>query len=159
MSEAIITAFESRYALRICARLGFGRDGEVYLTDRNTAVKFSIARETFVRERGVYEWLAEAKITQIAGHAVPELIRADDELMAIEMTVVTPPFILDFASAYPVDEAPDFPEDAWDEWRERKREEFESLWPDVEFVLSEFQRLTGFVLLDVNSGNIRFAPE
>jgi hypothetical protein len=72
------------------------------------------------------------------------------------MTVVQPPFLLDFVSAYPADEVPDFPDEAWSQWREEKREQFGQDWPRVELVLSEFTRVTGFVLLDVNPGNIRF---
>jgi len=33
----------------------------------------------------------------ILGFHVPQLLGADDELMAIEMTIVSPPYLLDFA--------------------------------------------------------------
>jgi len=39
-------------------------------------------------------------------------VRFADDLLAIEMTIVTPPFILDFAGAY-LDPAPDFPLKFW----------------------------------------------
>jgi hypothetical protein len=159
MSDSFKAKFESRYHLTFRQRLGDGRDGEVYSTDCNTAVKFLVARESFERERRVYEELAEAEIVSIAGHAVPRFIRADKEMHAIEMTIVEPPFLLDFVSAHPVAEAPEFSDEVWEQWRADKHEQFGADWPQVEFVLSEFRRLTGFVLLDVNPGNIRMSEK
>jgi hypothetical protein len=80
------------------------------------------------------------------------------DLLAIEMTMATPPFVLDFASAYPVHEAPDFPPEIMDEWIEHKREQFGRNWPRVALILREFERDFGLRLLDVHPGNIRF-PE
>jgi hypothetical protein len=159
MSEAIRTAFQLRHGVQLLARLGSGRDGEVYLTDRNTAVKFFTVVENYLRERSAYERLARPSIELVAGHAVPLLLRADNELRAIEMKVVQPPFLLDFASAYDEADVPDFPDEVWEEWLEQKREEFGERWADVDAVLAEFTRLTGLVMLDVNPGNVRFADE
>jgi hypothetical protein len=53
---------------------------------------------------------------------VPRLLRFDAKLLVIEMTIVQPPFLLDFAAAR-VDEEPDFPE-GLDEWWERVRSDF-----------------------------------
>jgi hypothetical protein len=153
MSDSSKSTFESRYGLSL------GRDGEIHATDHNTAVKFFTVWESFGREHAAYQALAKAGITEVAGHAVLQLICADDELLAVEMTIVRPPFLLDFVSAYPAAQAPDFPEEVWDQWRQDKREEFGPRWAEVEFVLSEFRRLTGLVLLDVNRGNIRFTGE
>lgn len=157
MSETIRAAFELRYSARLLARLGSGRDGEVYLTDRNSAVKFFTIQENYSRERSAYERLSRLLITQVAGHAVPLLLQADDKFLAIEMTLVRPPFLLDFASAYDELEAPDFSEEVWVEWREQKQKEFGDRWNDVDAVLAELTRLTGLVMLDVNPGNIKFA--
>ena len=157
--EAIKSAFEAKYSLILVTRLGFGFDGEIFLTNLNTAVKFFKEREKFSRERAAYEILSKCGVTCVLAHEVPQLRRADGELMAIEMTLVRPPFLLDFASAHPESEVPDFPEEVWAEWQERKLEEFGDRWAQVELVLGEFQRLTGLVLLDVNPGNIRFTNE
>jgi hypothetical protein len=81
-------------------------------------------REVYARERDAYLLLHAAGITSIAGHKIPHFIRADDDLLAIEMTIVKPPFLLDFASAYPELEAPDFPEEIWENWRAEKAEQF-----------------------------------
>ncbi len=157
MSEAMRVAFELRHGVRLRARLGLGRDGEVYLTDRNSAVKFFTITDNYSRERSAYERLLRLAVTDVAGHAVPLLLQAVDEFLAIEMTVVRPPFLLDFASAYDELEAPDFSEEVWVQWREQKQEEFGDRWSDVDFVLAELTRLTGLVMLDVNPGNVKFA--
>ena len=96
------------------ARLGSGRDGEVYLTDRNTAVKFFTASENYSREQTAYQRMTDLHIAEIAGHAVPLFINSREELLAIEMTVVQPPFLLDFASAYGEADAPDFSVEVWE---------------------------------------------
>jgi hypothetical protein len=41
MFEAIKSALEPRWSIRFTKRLGFGRDGEVYATDRITALSYS----------------------------------------------------------------------------------------------------------------------
>ena len=84
----------------------------------------------------MYETLARTGIKHIAGHAVPRFIRADDELLAVEMTIVDAPFLLDFVSAYPVDAAPAFSDEVWQEWYAEKSEQFGDHWPQVELVLS-----------------------
>jgi hypothetical protein len=156
MSEAIKVALHSQWNLSLTSLLGSGRDGEVYLTNHNTAIKLFIEEESFSRELVAYERLAVLSIVKVAGHAVPKFLRAQPNLRAIEMSVVAPPFLLDFASAYFTADVPDFSEEVWEEWRQQKQEEFGDRWPDVQFVLSEFQRLTGLVILDTNPGNIRF---
>src|SRR5688572_29960573 len=99
MSEPPGTQFEQRYGTKLERKLGFGRDGTVMYTDRASAVKLFSSVHTYARERDAYLLLQAGGITSVAGHHVPDLIRADDELLAIEMTIVEPPFLLDFASA------------------------------------------------------------
>jgi hypothetical protein len=159
VSDSMKSAFEAKYNLILSSRLGFGFDGEIFLTNSNTAVKFFKEREKYSRERRAYEIIMQCGVTRVLGHEVPQLRRADDELMAIEINLVRPPFLLDFASAHPESEVPDFPEEVWAEWQDRKLEEFGDRWPQVQLVLAEFQHLTGLVLLDVNPGNIRFTNE
>src|ERR1700722_17138748 len=138
VSESIQFAFEKKHGLRLVSRLCCGFDGEISLTDSNTAVKFFKESEKFFRESRAYEILSHRRITHVLGHAVPKLERVDNELLALEMSYVVPPFLLDFASAHAESEFPDFPEEVWAEWQERKLEEFGDRWPDVQRVLNEF---------------------
>ena len=89
------------------------------------------------------------------GFHVPQLIRADDDLRVIEMTIVTRPYVLDFAGAY-LDGRPEFSEEIWAEWESQKREQFGDQWGIVEKVMSAFEGL-GIYLVDISPSNVGFA--
>ena len=137
-------------------RLGFGRDGHVYSTSARTAVKAHGLRESFERELLCYIRLKSYDVHEVRGLLVPQLIDADEELMVIEMSIVTRPFLLDFASAY-LDSAPDFPEETMEEWYREKMEQFGGRWGEVQAVLEELKRRLGIHLLDIHPWNIAFA--
>ena len=157
MSDSIRSQFESRYNVTFSSTLGIGRDGYVFVTQYNTAVKFFAENAVYARERRAYEILRKLNIETIGQHSVPQLLLTDDELLAIELSIVKPPFFLDFASAYHPADVPDFPDDVWENWFTEKQEEFGDRWPQVQFLMNEFERLTGLILLDVNPGNIKFS--
>jgi len=119
-----------------------------------SAIKLYVDHEPYHRERAVYERLAERGVTEVEGFKIPELLRADDALLVIEMTVVTRPYLLDFAGAY-LDHPPEFPEDVWADWLEKKQEEFGARWAIVESVLA-ILRSYGVHLLDIHPRNITF---
>jgi hypothetical protein len=73
----------------------------------------------FQRERDVYQRLQERHVVRVLGFDVPQLIRFDNDLWVVEMTIVSPPFVLDFAGAY-LDQKPDYPPDVLAEWMEEK---------------------------------------
>jgi hypothetical protein len=115
MEEAFIQnalAYASEYHLQFAERLGFGIHGIIFVAEDKsaggkTAVKAHRETEPYLREHAVYERLKQAGVTNILGFNVPQLIRADDRLRIIEMSIVTRPFVLDFAGAY-LDAPPDF---------------------------------------------------
>ena len=72
----------------------------------------------------------------------------------IEMGIVKPPFLLDFAGAY-LDRPPDFPPEVIEEWREQKVEQFGDRWPEVEAVLEFLRTRLGIHLTDIHPGNIK----
>jgi len=97
-------AYASRHQLQLAERLGFGIHGIIFVAEDNskagkTALKVHRSAEAYLRERGVYERLRDAGLSQILGFNVPQLIRFDDELRIIEMSIVARPFVLDFAGA------------------------------------------------------------
>ena len=118
------------------------------------AVKFHDREIAFHRELSVYLRLRDLNVFEVYGHMVPQLIDFDDELLAIEMTIVSPPFCLDFGGAY-LDRPPDYSPEVWADWRQMKSEAFEKNWPAVEKILAEFETL-GIFIADVNPGNIKF---
>lgn len=140
-------------------RLGYGIHGIVYVMEDNKnlgrmAVKVHGAGAPYRRERRVYERLADLRLSSLRGFAIPRALRFDDEWLAIEMTIVAQPFVVDFAEAY-LDGPPEFPEDVWVEWEAEKQEQFGGNWTTVSAILEEFRR-RGIHLVDVNPGNISF---
>jgi len=138
---------------------GVGQDGTVWRTAQNTAVKFFDRLDRYEREAEVYRLLAQRQIIEIAGHHVPEFILKDDELRAIEMTIVTRPFVLDFAGAKLPREVPDFDEEIMAEHYAHLRELFDDRWTKALHVAEMFRLATGYTLLDIHPGNIAFADE
>ena len=102
--------------------LGSGAEGFVFPSPAATAVKVFTYEEKFDRELAAYRWLEKCKVDEIAGFAVPRLVNAGRQLLVIEMTMVEPPFLLDFAQAT-LDVPLDFPE-GLDEWWERLADDF-----------------------------------
>ena len=75
--------------------------------------------------------------------------------MVIEMTIVTPPFLLDFAGAY-LDWPPDFSPEVMDQWHHDKAEQFGKRWKEVQNILAMLTEQSDIYMLDVNPGNIMF---
>src|SRR5262245_14374129 len=123
MEETLIknaSTYAARYQLQLAERLGFGIHGIIFAAhDKRaggqTAVKAHRETEPYQRERSIYQRLREIGVTRILGFNVPQLIRCDDTCRVLEMSVVTRPFVLDFAGAY-LDHPPDFSETIWAEW-------------------------------------------
>ena len=95
-------------------------------------------------------------MTEVQGFSVPQLVASDRALTIIEMSIVKPPFLLDFAQTR-LDEEPDFPEGI-DEWWERVRERFDDeQFPIVQSVFWELVQRYGIYYWDLKPGNIEFA--
>jgi hypothetical protein len=140
---------------RLCSRLGFGFDGIVYSTDRQSAVKVFRHEPLYRRERDVYLRLRDRGVLQLLDFKIPKFVDADDRLWVVEMSIVSPPFVLDFAGAY-LDKRPVFPDDLLAEWQAEKAEQFGERWPTVRLLMSSFVPY-GIYLADVKPGNIEFA--
>ena len=152
-------AYAARNDLLVVEQLGFGIHGSVHVVEHKVkrnkaAIKAHRAREFYLRERAVYGLLSGAGVTEVLGFHVPQFIRADDDLQVIEMTIVTRPFVLDFAGAH-VGAPPEFSSEIWAEWEAEKREQFGARWRTVQAVMSAFEAL-GVHLADVSPNNIAF---
>jgi hypothetical protein len=151
--------YAAQRGLRLSERLGFGIHGVVHVAESNagfgrSAVKALAHQAPYERERDAYLRLREAGVTQVLGFHVPQLLRHDDALRVIEITVVTRPFLLDFAGAY-LDWPPEFSEAVWQAWEEEKREQFGQRWPKVQAVLAALED-HGIHMLDVSPSNVAF---
>jgi hypothetical protein len=154
--------YVQRHGLALGDKLGSGVQGIVYLTESQpqkgvpparSAIKVLHQEQAYCRERDIYLRLELNGVTSIYGCEVPQLIRYDDTLFIIEMSVVAQPFVLDFGGAY-IDEAPpDFPEEVMADWRAQKVEQFGSRWHEVEAII-HFLRRFDIYLVDVTPNNI-----
>ncbi|HEY1662026.1 MAG TPA: hypothetical protein VGI03_06365 [Verrucomicrobiae bacterium] len=162
MEEAFIQnakAYASQRQLHLAERLGFGIHGIIYVAEGKsvggkTAIKAHREAEPFRRELSIYLRLQEAQVLEILGFNVPQLIQFDEGLRVIEMSVVTRPFVLDFAGAY-LEMPPDFPDETWVEWEAQKRDQFDARWPQVQAVLAALEELD-IHMVDVSPSNIAF---
>ncbi len=97
-------------------------------------------------------------LDEVNGFAVPALLSHDDELLVIEMTVVPPPFVVDFASAA-IDVDPELIEDEGHTLADMVRERFGD--DRCQVVLDIREKLiarAGVYLSDLHGHNIKFAP-
>ena len=110
--------------------------------------------DPYNRELLAYRRLDEHNVSEVLGFAVPKLIACDDSLSVIEMTMVQPPYVLDFASAE-LDDDSDIPggEDQW-------MEELEQLFGDrQQAVIDLYFRLRdkfGVCHKDLTPRNVNF---
>jgi hypothetical protein len=162
MNEELIekaAVFALRHKLMLGRRLGFGLHGIVFEARSEGefaehALKLHRFEEPYARERDVYARLMEAKVREISGLRVPQLLRWDDDELTLEMTVVKPPFLLDFASGY-LDFAPTFPDEVWEDWELRNAEQFGDDWTRAKSVLADLREY-GIHMLDPSPNNICF---
>lgn len=151
--------YARRHQLRLAERLGFGIHGIILVTEDNvkpgkTAIKVHRSAEPYHRECAAYERLRRASVTRLLGFHMPQLLHMDDELLDVEMTIVTRPFVLDFAGAW-LDSPLQFPDEIWADWEQQKREQFGSRWPVVQAVLGELESMD-IHMVDVSPSNIAF---
>lgn len=151
--------YATRHRLRLAERLGFGIHGIIYVSENKsdggkTAIKMHRESEPYLRECAVYERLRQVGAAKILSFNIPQFIQADDNLRIIEMTIVTRPFVLDFAGAY-LDAPPEFSDEIWAERESGKREQFDQRWPEVQAVLAALEEWDIY-MVDVSPSNIAF---
>lgn len=135
--------------------IGGGKDGTVFMTSRRTAVKLHANPSVYRRERDAYRRLQDKRVDRINQFKIPSLISSHDELLAIQMTTVEPPFILDFASAILDEEWTDDPALESD-LEELVLRLFDDRASDVFFALERLVTLHGIHMLDARPSNIAF---
>lgn len=159
MDESLLKERANQYAeqveARLLAELGHGTDGSVFKSTRETAIKAFKRQRNYAHELQCYQLLEAKRITQVKDFTVPSLIGFDDSLLVIEMTIVAPPYLIDFAKVS-IRKPPD------PIWRSQVEEEgqelFENHWPVVRSALAILE-LHGIYYLDPKPGNIRFREE
>jgi hypothetical protein len=148
----------ARGLLRL-TELGRGKDGSVWRTsraNRATVVKVHDRRPSYLVERDAYSRLFDLGVFELSGFAIPEMHDHDDRLLAIEMSLVSPPFIVDFASAR-LDEPPDLIEDEGHTFEDMVRDRFGGRADEVLALYDQLAAQTGIYLQDLHPHNVKFA--
>ena len=150
-----LTKFSVRMRKSIVDVVGGGKDGSVYKSSGRSAVKLVSNAEVYRKELAAYQLLRERRVEAVNQFEVPRLVSFHDDLQAIEMTLVKPPYIVDFASAI-LDE--DWREDdqLQEQLHERVFELFDDRAADVLAALERLATLHGVHLLDAHPANITF---
>ena len=155
------TEHAQRHGRVLGRELGHGVHGIVFVSTSQrgnraaaaqSAIKVHEHESDYCRERDIYLRLQSKSVTTIRGCHVPKLLRFDDNFLIIEMTIVTRPFLLDFAGAF-LDKAPDFSDEVMADWLAEKREQFGDRWPEVAAILRTLEGL-GIHYIDVSPKNI-----
>lgn len=141
-------------SLDLQSPLGHGTDGSVWRTSHHSAVKALVLEKLFITELECYQRFKAQGITKIRGFSVPMLLGASAALLVIEMKIVTPPYILDFAKAH-LDQPAEFSQETWEDWHEQGHELFEGNWKEVKLLLAELKQF-GIYYYDAKPQNIRF---
>lgn len=132
-------------------------DGEVWESNRQTAIKVIHRQQNYIAELECYQRFAAHGVDALKGFAVPRLVGHDDELSIVEMEIVSPPYIIDFAKCR-FDTPFDFSPEVMADWNEAGIEIFEDRWRQVKSLLRALEQY-GIYYLDAKPGNITFAPD
>ncbi len=89
---------------------------------------------------------------------MPQLLGSDIGRRIIEMTIVRPPFILDFAQSA-LDDSPEFEEGVLEWHFDEIREAFEDHWPTALQIYQMLERRYGIYHLDLKPRNVNFGDE
>ncbi len=78
--------------------LGHGQEGFVWEYTNGSALKVFRpgAYLNFNRELRAYQILQRNEVSNVDGFEIPQLVDFEQRLLIVEMTIVEPPFILDF---------------------------------------------------------------
>ncbi|MEM9369167.1 MAG: hypothetical protein AAGD07_24560 [Planctomycetota bacterium] len=132
--------------------LGMGQEGSVWPTSRKTAIKVFDRESNFQTELVCYEILREHSVWELDGFTIPQLVDSDNDFLIVEMTIVSPPFILDFGKAY-INQRPDFEESVMEDYEAERCEWFEGNWDLVCSAVSSLEAY-GIFYCDARPGNI-----
>jgi hypothetical protein len=156
--ETRATTIAEKWGILLTNLLGHGIDGNVWQTSRQSALKIFRRQETYLRERDCYRRLLAHEDRELVGFMVPELLDYDNAHLAIEMTIVSPPCLLDFGKAY-VGVPPDYSAEALAEAEAAERELFtDEQWKQVRLVRAALLNV-GIHYFDARPSNIMFPKE
>lgn len=142
----------------IQANAGSGHDGLLSLSNRQSYLKTFEKSVGYCRERDIYLRLRHHRVLEVLGHTVPQLLDFDSRLGVIEISSVSPPYVLDFAQArldQPLQDVwpADVLRERWAYWESLFPAEH---WQHVQAIFWSLGQRYGIWMEDLNPGNIRF---
>ena len=146
-------AYCQQRAIEIVDLRGYGVDGYVWQTTNDNIVKVARSRNPFLAERAVYLRLSSHLLYRLQGFSIPCLIDSDESQFVLELSYVSPPYILDFAAAT-LDQPPQNFDPNDPAWVREKSGLFGARWSDVQRLLDALRQY-GVHYTDVTVNNIR----
>lgn len=129
----------------------WGLDAYLWRTNTETIVKVHWYHDRFQKELATYQRLVERKIARLKGFEFPQLVDYDEELHILELSIVSPPYILDFVEVGIGKRPPNFD---LDRIETQQSKQFGKDWPDVKRLLEALMQI-GIYYDDVHNKNIR----
>jgi hypothetical protein len=156
-----VTQYANSRGIRLVGKdlLGYGSDGTVWQSSRLTAIKALHHSKNFEHELECYKRLSDADIRKIGAFEVPHLVDWDVANRILEISIVQPPYLLDFGKVY-LEHPPTHLYDeqmmanAHQEWMER----FGKRWSKVLHAMKMLEKL-GIYYYDPRPGNVCFGDE
>jgi hypothetical protein len=134
--------------------LGGGNDGDVWKSDRQSAIKAFYYDKNFQMELDAYLRLRSYDVIEVLNMAVPRLVAWNEALRVVEVDIVSPPCIIDFGKSY-LDSAPEHSEETWHDHVEQQKDLWGDRYDDVQAVLWKLQSF-GIIYRDPTPKNIMF---
>jgi hypothetical protein len=132
--------------------LGWGVSGIVFASPSLTsAIKVHHRLDSYLTEVKAYTLLRQHRITSLHGLTIPRMHRHDDRLGLIEMDLVSPPFLLDFAGVKFAD--PGFSSDTQEDIDQTIQMRFGDR-ADVAYAVYHSLRTIGMYYLDLRPSNL-----
>ena len=122
-----------------------------------TAVKVFERLRNYENERDCYLRLKDFDVSEIDGLEVPQLVRYDDDLLVVEMTIVRPPYLLDFGKAW-LDLPPNYTDDEQSRWTEERQKWWGDDFRRVDRILWILREKCGIYYTDPRPGNLEASP-
>ena len=143
---------------RIDNELGSGTDGTVYSVSGPSVVKVHKDLHRFNNELNAYLRLRKHNVNSVGMFHIPELRSHDTRHLIIEISVVKPPYLIDFGKSH-LDEVPDYDDEAWTMWWERVEQVFGDNTAVASQIFYQMVRKYGIYHLDLNPYNLNFGDD
>ncbi len=129
----------------------WGLDAFLWQSTGDSILKVHRYEERFRQELAVYNRLTERGVERLKGFRFPQLLHYDEELQILELSFVSPPYILDFVEVGIGKMPGNFD---LDRIEAQQSKQFGKDWPDVRRLLEALMQI-GIYYDDVHNKNIR----